>query len=135
MLMICLLTSQSVLAFTDSITVQAADNLIVHLQRQENPALRLRDLETFKQFLFQRLNTIEIPDVATTPEDDPAFEEYRSLTEYDNYINLIYMKDITSTSCGRMKIRITNATSREGEIVVPEAAEAMKVLAALCHNL
>ncbi|WP_253696375.1 hypothetical protein [Bdellovibrio bacteriovorus] len=130
-LMVCLLASQSSLAFTDSLTLQTADNLIAHLQRQDNVVARLQYLETYKQFLFDRLNTIEIPDLATTPDDHPALEEYRSLTEYDNYVNLIRMKDINASTCQRTRTRIENSTSRDGGLV-PEAVEAMKILNALC---
>lgn len=118
-------------AFQDPETVQAAENLVSNMQ-QDSREDRLSRLESFKEFLYTRLNTIEIPDLNTTSDFDPRIEEYRSLTEFDNYVNLITMRQVTSKACVSTKMHIENSTSPEGG-VVPEAVEALKILSALCN--
>lgn len=127
-----ILSAVSASAFQDPITLRASEELIEQMAQEMSPGRRLRQLEEFKDFLYNRLNTIELPDIATTPDEDPRLEEYRSLTEYDGYVNLIRMRDITAKNCMSTKVRIEKSTSRDG-VLVPEASAALKILLALCH--
>lgn len=131
MILTFLLSSNSALAFQDHLTFRAMDELTQTLQAERDGNMRLRHLESFKDFLYNRLNTIELPDIETTPDNDPRLEEYRSLTEFDSYVSLIRMRQISAKSCNSTKVHIEGTTSRDGG-VVPEAVEALKVLSALC---
>ncbi|WII72941.1 hypothetical protein QJS83_03530 [Bdellovibrio sp. 22V] len=126
------LAAGSAHAFEDAMTIQVTGQLTLRLQQEADPQVRLQLLEKYKEFLFERLNTVELPeDLTSLPDNSPIIEEFRSLTEYDNYINLIRIKTLNERNCQLAKMRIENSTSREGG-VVPEAVEALKVLNALC---
>lgn len=128
-----LVATTSASAFHDSATITVTEKLMLHIEKMEDSQLRLKALEKYKDFLFERLNSIELPDnFMALSNDNPVIEEYRSLTEFDNYINLIRMKEVTAKDCQRTKMRIEASTSREGGMV-PEAEVALKVLSALCR--
>lgn len=129
-LSLVLAASQS-LAFEDALTYQATTEVITRMQQEAEMPARLALLNSYKDFLYNRLNTIELPDLDSTPDTDPRLEEYRSLTEFDGYVNLITMRQVTAQTCATTKTRIERSTSREGG-VVPEAVEALRVLSALC---
>ncbi|BEV69437.1 hypothetical protein AB1A81_14135 [Bdellovibrio bacteriovorus] len=131
MILAFVLAGNSAMAFQDLQTYRATDELINAMQLEGDTSVRLRQLESYKDFLYSRLNTIELPDIDTTPETDPRLEEYRSLTEFDNYVALIRMRQVSAKSCNATKVHIENSTSRDGG-VVPEAVEALKILSALC---
>lgn len=126
-----ILAAAPALAFEDTLTYQATAEVITRMQQEAEMPARLALLNSYKDFLYNRLNTIEIPDLETTPDTDPRLEEYRSLTEFDGYINLISMRQVTAQTCASAKTRIERSTSREGG-VVPEAVEALRVLSVLC---
>ncbi|WP_374033855.1 hypothetical protein ACES2I_14555 [Bdellovibrio bacteriovorus] len=131
MILAFVLAGNSAMAFQDLQTYRATDELINAMQLEGDTSVRLRQLESYKDFLYTRLNTIELPDIETTPDNDPRLEEYRSLTEFDNYVALIRMRQVSAKSCNATKVHIENSTSRDGG-VVPEAVEALKILSALC---
>lgn len=131
MILAFVLAGNSAMAFQDLQTYRATDELINAMQLEGDTTVRLRHLESYKDFLYSRLNTIELPDIETTPDTDPRLEEYRSLTEFDNYVALIRMRQVSAKSCNSTKVHIENSTSRDGG-VVPEAVEALKILSALC---
>ncbi|MGE9743373.1 hypothetical protein [Bdellovibrio bacteriovorus] len=131
MILAFVLAGNSAMAFQDLQTYRATDELINAMQLEGDTSVRLRQLESYKDFLYSRLNTIELPDIDTTPDTDPRLEEYRSLTEFDNYVALIRMRQVSAKSCNATKVHIENSTSRDGG-VVPEAVEALKILSALC---
>lgn len=133
MIVTMILMSSSAWAFQDFETYQATDKLIERMQVETNLQRRLRIMDAYKNFLYQRLNTIEIPDLTETPDNDPRLEEYRSLTEFDNYVNLIRMRQVDAKTCTSTKMHIERSTSRDGG-VVPEAVEALKILTALCST-
>ncbi len=120
------------LAFDDNLTLQATNEVITRMQQEDDMSRRLALLNTYKDFLYNRLNTIEIPDLDSTPDTDPRLDEYRSLTEFDGYVNLINMRQVTNQSCVRTKTHIERSTSRDGGLV-PEAVEALRILSALCR--
>lgn len=133
MILIVSLAANSVFAFQDAPTHQVTAQLLERMEKTDNKVQRLRDLEKYKDWIYQRLNSIELPEnFISLPDNSPILEEYRSLTEYDNYINLIRMKTVTEKDCAKTAKRIEGSTSREGGLV-PEASDALRVLTALCN--
>ncbi len=86
-------------AFKDEVTLTATSKLIQNFKVQTSPRARLWSLHSYKDFLFHRLNTIEIPNLESADLNDPQLEEYSSLTEYDTYIELINIKELNPKSC------------------------------------
>lgn len=120
-------------AFSDRVTVVRVEQLKQTLEA-EAPQNRLAHLEGFKDFLFNRLNTIEMPeDILNTPDSDPRMEEFRSLTEFSGYVNLISAKQLSKASCGGIHRDIINTAQTQGtESQASEALAALKILSSLC---
>ena len=126
-----LLLSTQAFAFRDQLTVQRISQLKQTLEA-EAPQNRLAHLEAFKDFMYKRLNTVELPeDILNTPDDDPRIEEYRSLTEFSGYVNLISGKTISAASCRSSRQDIVNTANTQGA-EASEAVEALKILNSLC---
>ena len=123
--------SVQALAFTDLTTVNRINQLKQRLEA-EAPQNRLVHLESFKDFLYKRLNTIEMPeDILNTPDTDPRMEEFRSLNEFNGYLNLISPKSVTVGSCRSIHQDIVNTVNTQGA-EASEAVEAIKILSSLC---
>jgi hypothetical protein len=118
-------------AFQDLQTKSMAASVQSKILRTANTQDRLLLLSQYKDFLFQRLNSIELPAFEDLRYGDPLLEEYRSLTEYEGYISLIDMKDVNSKECYRNKVRLQNSAGKT-TVLPSEAREALKMLDALC---
>lgn len=118
-------------AFQDLQTKSMAATVESRMLRTTNTQERLLLLSQYKDFLFQRLNSIELPAFEDLRYGDPLLEEYRSLTEYEGYISLIDLKDVTAKECYRNKVRMQNSAGKT-TILPVEARDALKILEALC---
>ncbi|GEM_PF-7130630 len=118
-------------AFQDLQTKSMAATVQSKILRTSNTQDRLLLLSQYKDFLFQRLNSIELPAFEDLRYGDPLLEEYRSLTEYEGYISLIDLKDISSKECYRNKIRLQNSAGKT-TVLPSEARDALKILESLC---
>ena len=125
----CLVTLQAG-AFQDRLTVTAVSQLKQGLESEPRQN-RLMRLEAFKDFMFKRLNTILPEDVLNIPDEDPRIEEYRSLTEFSGYVNMISPKELSSLTCRGTHRDLINAASTQGSEGT-EAVEALKILTSLC---
>jgi hypothetical protein len=118
-------------AFHDVTTLSRIEQLKQRLET-EAPQNRLAQLEAFKDFMYRRLNTMPMPeDILNTPDDDPRIEEFRSLTEFSGYVNLIAPKAVTGASCRAARNDIVNSANTQGAEAT-EAVEALKILNSLC---
>ncbi len=131
--LLSLLLGAQAFAFNDRVTVARVEQLKQTLEA-EAPQNRLAHLESFKDFLYNRLNSIELPeDILNTPDNDPRIEEYRSLTEFSGYVNLISAKQLSKASCGNINRDIINTANTQGsESQASEALAALKILNSLC---
>ena len=126
-----LFLSVQAFAFRDATTVSRVEQLKQRLEA-EAPQNRLVHLEKFKDFMYKRLNTIEMPeDILNTPDEDPRLEEFRSLTEFSGYVNLIAPKSVSATGCRSAHQDIVNTANTQGS-EASEAVEALKILNSLC---
>lgn len=135
-------------AFNDTTTV---DRINLLKQRLETDALehRLEHLGIFKDFLYQRLNSDDLmpEDALSLSDNDPRIEEYRSLTEFSGYLNLIGPARVVrrnspkfdsakslealKTTCRSARQDIVNAVNTQGA-EASEAVEALKIVNSLC---
>lgn len=143
MILACVMFASNAFAFKDPATVAATRELISRVQRQSTLQEKAATLESFKQFLFNRLNTIEMPenmdDVdAMAKSNDPRIEEFRSLTEFDTYVGMISIRKINGASCAAARNHIAASTGADqsqldrGEIG-SEALMAQEIINAICH--
>lgn len=121
----------SAFAFQDVQTQKMAIHVQMKIRQTSDSDERMLLLAQYRDFLFQRLNSIPLPEFEDLRYDDPALENYRSLTEYEGYISLINLKNINSRECHRNKVRLQNSAGRT-PVQPLEAEEALKILAALC---
>lgn len=121
----------SAFAFQDVQTQKMAIHVQMKMRQTSDSNERMLLLAQYRDFLFQRLNSIPLPEFEDLRYDDPVLEDYRSLTEYEGYISLIDLKNINSRECHRNKARLQNSVGRT-PVQPPEAEEAIKILAALC---
>lgn len=134
----CFTISTNALAFKDEATLAATRELISRLQQQTTVQEKAANLERFKKFLFNRLNTIDVPDITQNSLKDPRIEEYRSLTEFDTYVNMISIKKINASSCAAATAHIRAATGADMSAINSdqqgaEALMAQQIIEALCH--
>lgn len=124
------LSIENAYSFQDPYTKDETQKLIQGFQAQSYQQ-RVDSLQHYKNFLYNRLNRIELPDIDTTSDEDPRFAEYASLTEFDTNVDLIVNR-IGKTSCANIEHEINSKSSRSGDVVVDEATEAVRILSALC---
>ena len=133
MVLACVLVTSNAFAFSDAATVNAVKDLIGRT-RSQNLQEKSASLEQMKKFMFNRLNTIEMPEDAT----DAQIEEYRSLTEFDTYLNMINVSKLNSTSCAANAAHIKASTGATEEDIAAgrigsEAQVAEAIIAAFCQ--
>ena len=127
-----LIFSFQAFAFNDPVTVGRIKQLKERLE-SEAPQNRLAHLESFKGFMFKRLNSPDLmpEDALSIPDGDPRLEEYASLTEFSGYVNLISLKEVTYASCHSVHQDMANMVKTQGA-ETSEAVEAVKILGSLC---
>lgn len=120
-------------AFSDKQTLEQINNLRIKSAATQNMRERQILLENLKLFMFQKLSTMELPDLMTVSMQDPRIEEYRSLTEFDNYISMINVKNLNKENCANEANRIEAAQSNTEEVTRGvEAKLALLILGSLC---
>ncbi|MGZ3770783.1 MAG: hypothetical protein ACXVCP_19655 [Bdellovibrio sp.] len=126
-----MLVFQNAYSFQDKLIIDRTKDLLIEFDGSPQ-AERLQYLEQYKDFLYKRLNTINIPNLLNLPDNDPRLLEYGSLTEYDGYIDLINMQHITVESCHKaIKDIQANGSIGQGKLAA-EARIAIKIVTALC---
>ncbi|MGZ3745042.1 MAG: hypothetical protein ACXWRA_14795 [Pseudobdellovibrionaceae bacterium] len=114
-------------------TKQKTSNLIESFKGKSQQQ-RLELLKSFKDSLHEYIENFELPDINSTPDDDPRLAEYASLTEFEGYLDLALDK-LEKTGCKNVSMtsgRIKSSASQSGEEEVDEATLARKILAELC---
>jgi hypothetical protein len=127
-----LIFSFQAFAFHDPVTIGRIKQLKERLE-SEAPQNRLAHFESFKRFMFKRLNSPDLmpEDSLSIPDGDPRLDEYASLTEFSGYVNLISPKEVTNASCHSVHQDLANTVKSQGE-ETPEAVEAVKIIGSLC---
>lgn len=130
-----LLISMNAWALSDQAFRKNIETFLVNLKQERTLQQKEQAFEKFQDELFDRINSF---DVAVLEKDADIFdinelEDFRSLNELQGYLDLIVVKDLNSEGCKTTKDKIEASASKEGG-VVPEAVEALKILASLCVN-
>lgn len=127
-------TSLNALAFADTVTNEKTEILKLQLRSEPDKAKRLEIFENYRDFLFERLQTVELP---KTPSEREGFRE---LNEFEANIFMIRLDGVTKMACvmNAKKITIANAMNRnfkdESDIKLPPAAlETLEILKAICE--
>ena len=128
-----LMISGSAFALGDSVTVRKIAEFKSVLRAEKDKAKRLEQLEVFKDFLFDRLQTVELPD------SDQRRADFAELNEFESNIFLFRFKTVDTASCRLNWRRVTtaNAIKRDyddlSELVsAPSTREALEILKLIC---
>jgi hypothetical protein len=136
LIIICLFTSLQTLAFKDVLTTTATQNLIRKLNGPLNKNEKFKTFKAFKVFLSHHLESFDLPDINLESSKDPEFEEYRSLTEFETYLDLIQpQKNKINCLSNIDRINIAGSTASfemNEKNAAPEARLAHEVVRALC---
>lgn len=126
-----LLTPHLARAFNDAPSVQAVTETKSLIMSTKNSEARKHLLWSLRKAINTRLNTIEIPDISQVQVNDPRVEDYRSLTEFEGYLDLISLTRLNEKECRRAQVRVEASSSTNG-FVSKEARYALELLQALC---
>ncbi len=133
-----LLGSSTGWAFSDSATNTQLDRTIQALKLESRVDKKARHLEAFRNFLYQRLNTIDLALIEANPDD------FASLNEFYGFIGQIDGKELSATACRKtrdnmLRLFRDNGLSQEAADQLPTsqfpaATESLRLLNALCGN-
>lgn len=127
-----LMTCVNAFALNDAVTVREVSALKADLAAEANRDARLERLELFKDFLFNRLQTMPLP------QNEAEKDAFAELNEFEADVFMINMRSVSKTSCERAWRKITSANAVTDETVaasgLPSAArETLDILKALCR--
>lgn len=135
LLLLFSLSATAASAFTDPVTVQRTAAFKSSLRAEKDKAKRLELLEGFKDFLFDRLQTMDLPQTARQRAD------FAALNDFENNVFMFRFKTVDRASCvaNWRKITTANAIKREyndaSEITAaPSTKEALEILKLLCES-
>ncbi|MNK11924.1 hypothetical protein D3C87_299750 [compost metagenome] len=123
-------------SLSDPVTQLAAEKIQAEIQADKTQFGRMEKLSELKQFVNHRLNTIELPpDLLKVRDDDPILESFRSLNEFEGYLDLISMTRIHGQNCAKAEIKVLAATAgKDSNYVSPEAQVALDLLKSICSK-
>ena len=125
----CTLVASQSFAFKDEAVVRGIETLKARLMLQQ-PQDRVATMAKFQDFLYKRLNSIPLPeDILKAPANDPRLEEFKSLQEFEGYVQAIQLRPITAENCQKKAVHFANVAKGAG----PEAKEAYEILRFLCQ--
>ncbi|HWU42116.1 MAG TPA: hypothetical protein VN132_01720 [Bdellovibrio sp.] len=106
---LCLALSSNALAFSDLVTHKEVDKTIEAMKKANSVSDKINLLNGLKDFMFQRLNTIVVPD--TTPKSGEltaAQKEYASLVEFDTNLNEIFhnIRSLNKITCANNRLHL-----------------------------
>lgn len=130
-----LLVSLNVWALADAPTRKNTEVLIKALKQERSVEKKLELFNEFKDDVFDRIISFEIEKIENKNDifSIDQKEAFRSLNEFEGYLDLITTTTFTKEDCTSTKEDIETSASKESG-VVPEAVEALKVLSALCEE-
>lgn len=121
-------------ALSDQMILNAYDRAQAQIVMSNSLEERVAKLEEFRHLVNLRLNSIDLPeDVLMAADNDPRIESFRSLNEFEGYLDLISMRKVHEQSCARAEVKVvaSSAGKQEG-YVSQEARMALDLLKTLC---
>lgn len=130
-----LLVSLNAWAVSDAPTRKNTEAFIKALKQERTVDKKLELFSEFKDDLFNRIISFEIEKIENKNDifSIDQKEAFRSLNEFEGYLDLITIKTFSKEDCKSTKENIETSASKESG-VVPEAVESLKILSALCEE-
>lgn len=129
-----LLVSNAAFAFSDSVTNQKIVAFKSILRAEKDKSKRLEQLETFKDFLFDRMQAIELP------KNEKERADFAELNEFESNVFMFRFKIVDTETCrlNWRKVTTANAVKRDyndiGELTSdPSTKEALEILKLICE--
>lgn len=122
-------------AFHDPKIFSTVSDVLKKLPLQTTIQERANTLDQLKESLFQKLSSIQLPNIDQMSESDPRLEEYRSLTEFDTYVEMIKSEDLTVKNCEALVAHLNSAAQSHltaSKATPPELDLAQKIALAAC---
>ena len=124
----------SAFATTDAVTNQALATLKARLAADKTPAGRLALVESFKDFLFDRLQTVPLD------ESEAGKEAFARLNEIESYVFMMKFEKLSPAECAHAYSRISTSSATnldyESESQINPSkpgVEALQLLKAICQ--
>lgn len=121
-------------ATPDAVTNQAISSLREKIAADKTPAGRVALLESFKDFLFARLQSIPID------ETDAGKDAFARLNEFESYVFMMKMEKLSQGECAAAYSRISTSSATnlnyENESQINQSKpgiEALQLLKAVCQ--
>lgn len=129
--LLSLVFSVNAFALNDAPTVREIARLKQDLAAQSQPAARLERFEVFRDFLFDRLQTMPLPRTAEEQAD------FNDLNQFEADLFMIEAKNLSPATCTRNWQKIVGANTVADESVPATSMsditrETLDILKALC---
>ena len=127
--------TSSALAFQDVPVRQQMAKMAAQMPQQSEKD-RLASLQSFKDFVYNEMNTYQgLPDIMTATDAqlaEPAtaarIKDFASLSEFSVYVDNIDITAINANTCLRAQMQIVGAANVEAADLGSEAKDALQIL-------
>lgn len=130
LLTVALLSPSFGWAFTDPATLMAVEVAHQEMREARQFSTRMSSLAALRKLVNERLNTIDLPNPLSLPDNDPRIENFRSLNEFEGYLDLMITRRVSIGDCSQIAQNIRSSSSKAQ--VAAEAQTALDLLKSAC---
>lgn len=117
-------------SFTDPVTVMAVEVAHQEIQQATRFSTKMQAVFHLRKLVNERLNTIDIPNPLALQDNDPRLEDFRSLNEFEGYLDLMVGQRMNIKDCANIGANIRSAAvSTQAS---SESKVALDLLKAVC---
>jgi hypothetical protein len=118
-------------SFSDPVTMMAVEVAHQEIQQATRFSTKMRSILHLRKLVNERLNTMDIPNPLLLANNDPRLEDFRSLNEFEGYLDLMVSQRVNADDCSRLaaQIRMSAVNTRASS----EAQVALDLLKAICQ--
>jgi len=123
--------------FTDVATRMKLAESVKAMRAEPDFSKRYEHLIDLEKFVNDRVQTVEIPDFDTVEVHDPMLENYTSLNEFDNNLELVKQNlSAPNTTCAKIAKEVQKTAGSENASAeeAPETYMTLEVVKALCKQ-
>ena len=117
-------------SFSDPVTLMAVEVAHQEISQATQFSAKMQSVLHLRKLVNERLNTIDMPNPLTLADNDPRIENFRSLNEFEGYLDLMVGQRVNVRDCTKLATNITSAAVNTQ--ASSEAQIALGLLKAVC---